>query len=102
MAYQKKIPQRRCLGCGESFPKKELIRVIRDPEGAVSLDFTGKKSGRGAYVCRSLACFKRARKANRFAAALEVQVPPEVLDALEEEIRLFEAEAAGAAPISEA
>lgn len=90
MAQVKKIPLRRCLGCGESFPKKELIRVIRAPDGTVSLDFTGKKSGRGAYVCRSLACFKRARKANRFATSLEVAIPPEVLDALEEEIRLDE------------
>jgi predicted RNA-binding protein YlxR (DUF448 family) len=90
MPQVKKIPQRRCLGCNESFPKKDLIRVIRDPEGNVSLDFTGKKSGRGAYVCRSLACFKKARKQNRFASSLEVQIPPEVLDALEEEIRLFE------------
>ena len=93
MPQVKKIPQRRCLGCNESFPKKELIRVIRDPEGNVSLDFTGKKSGRGAYVCRSLACFKKARKLNRFASSLEVQIPSEVLDALEEEIRLFEASA---------
>ena len=93
MPQVKKIPQGRCLGCSESFPKKDLIRVIRDPEGNVSLDFTGKKSGRGAYVCRSLACFKKARKANRFASSLEVQIPPEVLDALEEEIRLFEAAA---------
>ena len=82
----RKIPLRRCLGCGESFPKKELIRVIRDPSGVVSLDFTGKKSGRGAYVCHSAACFKKARKANRFAAALEVEIHTDVLDALEEEI----------------
>ena len=86
MAQAKKIPQRRCVGCGESFAKKDLIRVIRDPDGAVSLDFTGKKSGRGAYVCHSLACFKKARKSNRFAASLEVEIPAEVLDALEEEI----------------
>ena len=82
----RKIPLRRCLGCGESFPKKELIRVIRDPDGAVSLDFTGKKSGRGAYVCHSAACFKKARKQNRFATALECEIPADVLDALEEEI----------------
>ena len=82
----RKIPLRRCLGCGESFPKKELIRVIRDPDGAVSLDFTGKKSGRGAYVCHSAACFKKARKQNRFASALECEIPADVLDALEEEI----------------
>ena len=82
----RKIPLRRCLGCGESFPKKELIRVIRDPDGVVSLDFTGKKSGRGAYVCHSAACFKKARKQNRFATALECEIPADVLDALEEEI----------------
>lgn len=90
----KKIPLRRCCGCGESFPKKELIRVVRTPDGAVQMDFTGKLSGRGVYVCRSLACFKKARKANRFASALEVAVSDEVLNALEEEVRLFEKERA--------
>lgn len=86
----RKIPQRRCSGCGESFPKKDLIRVVREPDGTVSLDFTGKKSGRGAYVCRSLSCFRRARKANRFQRSLEVEVSDALLDALEEEIRHFE------------
>lgn len=89
----RKIPSRRCSGCGNSFPKKELIRVVRSPEGEVSLDFTGKKSGRGAYVCPSLSCFKKARKANRFQSALEVAIPEELLTALEEEIRLSEEEA---------
>ncbi len=92
-AQMRKIPERRCSGCGESFPKKELLRVVREPDGAVSLDFTGKKSGRGAYVCKKLACFKKARKANRFASSLEIQIPEELLNALEEEIRLAEAEA---------
>ena len=93
----KKIPLRKCTGCGEMKPKRELIRVVRAPDqkdengnvvasGGVSLDLTGKKSGRGAYVCHSAACFKKARKANRFAAALEVEIPADVLDALEEEI----------------
>ncbi len=90
----RKIPERRCSGCGDSFPKKDLMRVVRAPDGSVSLDFTGKKSGRGAYVCKKLSCFKKARKANRFAASLEVMIPDELLDALEEEIRLAEAEAA--------
>lgn len=90
----KKIPQRRCCGCGESFPKKELIRVVRTPDGTVQLDFTGKTSGRGVYVCRSLSCFKKARKAGRFAHALEMAVSDEVLNALEEEIRLCEKERA--------
>ncbi len=89
----RKIPTRRCSGCGESFPKKDLIRVVRSPEGEVSLDFTGKKSGRGAYVCKKLSCFRKARKANRFQSALEVAIPDELLAALEEEIRLLEEEA---------
>ncbi len=92
-AQMRKIPGRRCSGCGESFPKKELLRVVREPDGTVSLDFTGKKSGRGAYVCKKLACFKKARKANRFASSLEIQIPEELLNALEEEIRLAESEA---------
>lgn len=86
----RKIPLRRCTGCGESFPKKELIRVVRSPEGAVSLDFTGKASGRGAYVCKKAACFKKARKQGRFRTALDCEIPDEVLEALEEEIILFE------------
>ena len=90
----KKIPLRRCCGCGESFPKTELIRMVRTPDGAVRMDFTGKLSGRGVYVCRSLTCFKKARKANRFASALEMAVSDEVLSALEEEVRLFEKERA--------
>ena len=86
----KKIPLRRCCGCGESFPKKELIRVVRTPDGTVQMDFTGKLSGRGVYVRRSLSCFKKARKANRFARALEMAVSDEVLNALEEEVRISE------------
>ena len=89
MAQVKKVPVRRCLGCGEGFPKKELLRVLRDPDGAVTLDFTGKKSGRGAYVCRNLSCFRKARKAGRFASSLEAEIPDEVMDILEEEIRRF-------------
>ena len=88
----KKIPQRKCTGCGESFPKKDLIRVVRSPEGEVSLDFTGKKSGRGAYVCKNSQCFKKARKANRFRTNLECEIPEEVLNCLEEEITAWDAE----------
>ena len=93
-AKPRKIPLRRCTGCGESFPKKELIRVVRGPDGTVSLDFTGKAGGRGAYVCKKTACFKKARKQNRFKTALEVNIPDEVLFALEEEIALCEKEEA--------
>ncbi len=88
----RKIPLRRCLGCGESFPKKDLIRVVRSPAGEVALDFTGKMSGRGAYVCKRTACFQKARKAGRFQKNLELSIPEEVLDALAQEIRLFEEE----------
>lgn len=89
----RKIPLRRCTGCGESFPKKELIRVVRSPEGTVSLDFTGKASGRGAYVCKKAACFKKARKQGRFKTALDCEIPESLLEALEEEITLFENDA---------
>lgn len=79
----KKIPLRRCSGCGESKPKKELVRVVRAPDGSVSLDLKGKQPGRGAYVCPSKACLVKARKAKRFERALEVQIPQEVYDAME-------------------
>lgn len=83
---QKKIPLRRCSGCGESKPKKELIRVVRTPEGGVELDPTGKKNGRGAYICRSAECLKKAEKAKRFDRTFETQVPPEVYEALRKEL----------------
>ena len=91
---QKKIPQRQCMGCRERKAKKELIRVVRTPDGAVQMDFTGKLSGRGVYVCRSLSCFKKARKADRFARSLEIAVSEDVLNAREEEVRLSEKERA--------
>ena len=83
----KKIPLRRCCGCGESFPKKELIRVVRTPDGTVQMDFTGKLSGRGAYVCRSLTCFKKARKAKRLERNLDITIPENIYDALEAELQ---------------
>ena len=82
----KKIPLRRCNGCGESKPKKELVRVVRAGDGTVSLDLTGKKPGRGAYVCPSAACLAKARKAGRIARALEVSIPEEIYDAMAAEI----------------
>lgn len=78
----KKIPLRRCSGCGESKPKKEMVRVVRAPDGTVSLDLKGKKPGRGAYVCPSAACLLKARKAKRFERALEVTIPEEIYDAM--------------------
>ena len=66
MMKTKKIPMRMCLGCGEMKPKRELIRVVKSKEGDISLDLTGKKSGRGAYICKSVECFEKARKARKF------------------------------------
>lgn len=92
---QRKIPLRKCTGCGEMKQKRELIRVVKAPDvknedgeiienGAVSLDLTGKKSGRGAYVCRSLDCFQKARKARRFERSLSCKIPEEVYDSMQQ------------------
>ncbi len=86
MAGVKKIPMRMCLGCGEMKPKKTLIRVVKSPEGEVSLDLTGKKSGRGAYICRSCECFEKARKARRFEKAFSCKIEEEVYDKMEGEL----------------
>jgi len=83
---KKKIPERKCIGCGEKRAKKELLRVVRTPEGTVLLDFTGKKSGRGAYICMNVACLKKARKAKRLERNLECEIPDAVYDALEGEL----------------
>ena len=82
----KKIPVRQCLGCNEHKPKRELLRVVRSPEGEISLDFTGKKSGRGAYICQDVKCLRRARKSKRIDRNLECEIPEEIYEALENEI----------------
>ena len=82
----KKIPMRRCVGCNEHKPKVELLRVVRDPEGGISLDFRGKKSGRGAYICRDVKCLRKARKSHRIDKDLECTIPDEVYDAMEQEL----------------
>ena len=74
----KKIPMRQCLGCREMKPKKELIRVVRSPEGTISLDFRGKANGRGAYFCPDPACLKRAIRAHALERALDTAIPEEV------------------------
>ncbi len=83
---EKKVPIRRCVGCGEHLPKSTMARVLRTPEGEIVLDLTGKKSGRGAYLCKSAQCLVRARKSGRISASLECSVPEEVYDRLESEI----------------
>lgn len=82
----KKLPIRRCVGCGEHFPKNVLVRVLRTPESEIVLDLTGKKSGRGAYICKKAACLKKARKSKRLETSLECSIPEEVYDRMEEEI----------------
>lgn len=86
MPKVKKIPQRQCVGCREMKEKKELLRVVRSPEGAVSLDFSGKKAGRGAYVCRDAACLKKARKSRALERAFSAAISDEVYDAMEAEL----------------
>ena len=85
-ATVKKIPQRQCNGCGEMKNKKELIRVIKTNEGEISIDATGKKNGRGAYICPSLDCFKKAVKNKGLERSLKASVPEEIYKQLEEEL----------------
>lgn len=83
---EKKIPMRQCLGCREMKPKKELIRVVRSPEGEISLDFKGKASGRGAYVCPDPRCLKKAIKARALERAFSAPIPPEIYERLESQM----------------
>ncbi|MCT8976818.1 YlxR family protein [Clostridium sp. CX1] len=83
----KKVPQRMCTGCMEMKPKKELIRVVRTKEGELSVDLTGKKNGRGAYICRNLECLEKAFKAKRLQRNLEVSISDEIYNRLKEEIQ---------------
>ena len=85
MPEQKKIPMRRCTGCMQSLPKKELVRIVRTPDGTISLDTTGKKSGRGAYICKNPACLSKAKKARRLEKNLDCTIPDEIYARLEEE-----------------
>lgn len=84
----KRIPTRRCTGCGEHFPKNTLIRVLRTPEGEVLLDLTGKKSGRGAYICKNPACLKKARKSRRIETSLDCHISDELYEKMEEELKV--------------
>ena len=87
---QKKIPMRMCVGCGEMKPKREMVRVVRPPEQAadtgISLDLTGKKPGRGAYICKNAQCLRQARKARRLERAFSCPIPDEVYDRMEAEL----------------
>lgn len=84
---QRKLPLRKCLGCGEVKDKRELVRVVRSPDGEISLDLTGKKPGRGAYICKDASCLSKARKAKRIDRAFECTVPDEVYEVMERELK---------------
>lgn len=86
MPKVKKIPQRQCVGCREMKEKKALIRIVKSPEGEVSLDEKGRKPGRGAYVCPDVECLRKARKSRALERAFETQIPSEVYDAMERQL----------------
>lgn len=83
---QKKIPMRMCLGCNEMKDKRELLRVVKSTEGEVSLDFSGKKNGRGAYICKNIACFQKARKARRFEKAFSCRIEENIYEVMADEL----------------
>ena len=82
----RKTPLRMCLGCGEMKAKKELVRVVKSKEGEISLDLTGKKAGRGAYICKSRECFAKARKQRRFEKTCSCKIDDELYDLMEREL----------------
>ncbi len=88
----KKIPLRQCVGCGEMKGKKEMVRILKTTEGDIVLDMTGKKNGRGAYLCRSMECLKKAKKGRGLERSFKINIPNEVYEGLEKEFEEFEAE----------
>ena len=86
MKRVKKVPMRMCTGCKQMKPKRELVRIVKSPEGEISLDLTGRKPGRGAYLCQSRDCLKAACKAKRLEKAFQVSIPQQVYNLLEEEL----------------
>lgn len=83
---KRKVPLRKCVGCNEQKPKKELVRIVKNKEGVVSLDLTGKANGRGAYICRNIACLEKAAKSKKLNKALEIDIPQEIYIKLKEEL----------------
>lgn len=83
---QKKVPMRMCLGCGQMFPKRELVRAVKNKEGEIFLDIKGKAPGRGAYLCRNPECLRLARKARRLERAFSSQIPEELYQRMEAEL----------------
>ena len=87
---EKKIPLRKCTGCNEMKPKKELIRVLKTPDEEIVLDKTGKKNGRGAYHCNSIECLKKAAKTKGLERSLQIKIPEEIYESLEKELSSVE------------
>ncbi len=83
---EKKVPKRVCVGCREQFDKKDLVRVVRTPEGLITIDFKGKQNGRGAYLCRNRECLEKAVKNKGLERALKVNIPEETFERLKEEL----------------
>jgi len=83
---EKKIPLRKCVGCGEMKSKRELIRVIKNKEGEISLDFIGKANGRGAYMCKDIKCFEKAKKSRGLERSLSTKIEEEIYESLKEEL----------------
>lgn len=88
----KRVPLRQCVGCGQMKGKKEMIRILKTPEDEICLDVTGKKNGRGAYVCRSRECLQMARRNKGLERSFKMSIPNEVYDALEKEFEELETE----------
>ena len=86
MAVKKKIPMRKCVGCGEMKPKKELMRILRIEDGSFAVDADGKKNGRGAYICRSVDCFRKAAKSKGLERSFKQEIPRGVYGRLEKEM----------------
>lgn len=87
---KKKIPLRKCTGCGEMKSKKELVRVVKTPDDEVLIDLTGRVNGRGAYICPNAQCLKIARKSKRIEKSFQMQIPDEIYDKMEEELENHE------------
>ena len=86
MSTEKKVPQRQCIGCGETKNKRDLIRVLKTTDGQITIDATGRKNGRGAYLCPSMDCFKKAVKGKGLERSFKMAIPKEVYESLEKEM----------------
>ena len=84
---ERKIPLRKCIGCGEMKDKRELVRIVRSKEGVISVDLVGKKPGRGAYICKNADCLNKAQKAKRLERAFSTQIAPEIYEIMRSELK---------------